>query len=694
MQITLPDGSVREYPRGTTGYEIAASISPALARDALAVRVNGEVRDLHRPIEDDADGKPVAFEVLTWDDEGGRYAFWHSSAHLMAEALEALYPGVKFGIGPPIENGFYYDVDLGQTEDGPRKLSVEDLPAIEQKMLELARQDEVFERRAVSKQEALDYFRQKGDEYKLELIEDLEDGSITFYRQGNFVDLCRGPHLPSTKPIRAVKLTGVAGAYWRGDETRPQLTRIYGVSFPKQKLLQEHLERLELAKQRDHRKLGRELGLFTFSQKVGPGLPLWLPKGATLREALVDFLKEEQKRRGYLPVITPHIGRLELYKTSGHYPYYAESQFPPMFERDAGGSARPEEAGADVVDDDRDGYLLKPMNCPHHIQIYDHEPHSYRDLPVRLAEFGQVYRFEQSGELGGLTRVRGFTVDDAHIFCTPEQVKDEFKDAIDLTLHVFRALGFEDFTAQVSLRDPANTAKYIGSDAQWESAEAAVREAAAEMGLDTVEEIGEAAFYGPKLDFMVKDALGRRWQLGTVQVDYNLPERFDLTYVDADDTRKRPVMIHRAPFGSLERFIGVLIEHTGGRFPTWLAPVQAKVLPLNDDLAPRAREVAAALLDAGLRVEVDDRSEKLGRKIRDAEVEKVPYMLVLGAKEAEAGTVSVRRHAPEGGRAEDLGAMPMTEVVSLLQREIAEQLGYSCTTANEGQQDRQHPLDP
>jgi threonyl-tRNA synthetase len=662
LSITLPDGSVREVPPGATGYDVAESISPALARNALAVRVNGEVRDLHRPIEEAA-----RVEVLTWDDEGGRYAFWHSSAHLMAEALEALYPGVKFGIGPPIESGFYYDVDLGRADDGsPRKLSTEDLPAIEAKMLELARRDEAFERRPVPKAEAVAYFQEKGDEYKLELLEDLEDGSITFYQQGDFVDLCRGPHLPSTKPIRAVKLLNVAGAYWRGDESRPQLTRIYGVTFPKQKLLDEHIERLELAKARDHRKLGRELGLFTFSQKVGPGLPLWLPKGAALRDTLVDFLKEEQKRRGYLPVITPHIGRLELYRTSGHYPYYKDSQFPPMVEAEGGDGA---------AEGQEEGYLLKPMNCPHHTQIYAHEPRSYRDLPVRLAEFGQVYRYEQSGELGGLTRVRGFTVDDAHLFCTPEQVKGEFKDVIDLTLHVFRALSFEDFKAQVSLRDPGNTEKYIGDDATWDAAENAIREAAAEMGLDTVEVEGEAAFYGPKLDFMVRDALGREWQLGTIQIDYNLPQRFDLWYTDADDQKKRPVMIHRAPFGSLERFIGVLIEHTGGRFPVWLAPVQAKVLPLNDDLVERAREVAAELRDLGLRVEVDARSEKLGRKIRDAEVEKIPYMLVLGAKEDEAGTVSVRRHGAEGGRAEDLGAMPVADLAARLRREAAEQMG-------------------
>lgn len=646
MKITLPDGSIREFERGATGLDIASAISAGLARAALAVKVNGEVRDLHRPIEEDA-----RVEILTWDDPEGRATFWHSTAHLMAEALEALYPGVKFGIGPAIENGFYYDVDLGE-----RKLSAEDLPAIEQKMIELARQDARYERIPVGKEEALGYFTEKGDEYKLELIDELADGTITFYRQGNFTDLCRGPHLPSTKPIRAVKLLTLAGAYWRGDERRKQLTRIYGVSFPKQKQLEEHLERLELAKQRDHRKLGRELGLFMFSNRVGPGLPMWLPKGAVLRETLADFLKEEQVRRGYQPVVTPHIGRLELYRTSGHYPYYKESQFPAMIEGEADGR--------------EEGYLLKPMNCPHHIEVFAHTPHSYRDLPIRLAEFGTVYRYEQTGELGGLTRVRGFTQDDAHIFCAEEQVKDEFKDVIDLTLTVLRALEFTDFKAQISLRDPAETEKYIGDAAQWERAEQAIREAAAEMGLDAVEAEGEAAFYGPKLDFMVKDALGREWQLGTVQLDYNLPARFDLAYTDANDEKRRPVMIHRAPFGSLERFIGVLIEHCGGNFPVWLAPVQAKILPITDDLSAYAEDVAARLTEAGLRVEVDDRSEKIGRKIRDAEVEKVPYMLVVGRKEAEAGTVAVRRHG-EGDR----GAMPVAEFAAQVQAEIAEQTG-------------------
>ncbi len=665
MQITLPDGSARDLPDESTGHDLAQAISSGLARNALAVTVDGAVRDLGRPLPDGA-----TVSILTWDDAEGKSTFWHSSAHLLAEALEALYPGVQFGIGPAIENGFYYDVDLSRTDVDT--LSPDDLEAIEAKMKALAKADSRYQRREVSKAEALAYFTEKGDAYKLELIEELADGTITFYQQGGFVDLCRGPHIPSTKPIKYPKLLTIAGAYWRGDETRPQLTRIYGVSFPKQSLLEEHLERLELARQRDHRKLGRELGLFMFSNKVGPGLPMWLPKGAVLRETLVDFLKAEQLRRGYQPVVTPHIGRLDLYKTSGHYPYYAESQFPPMFERSPGEAPvlRPQEANDGIVGDDREGYLLKPMNCPHHTQIYDHAPHSYRDLPVRLAEFGQVYRFEQSGELGGLTRVRGFTVDDAHIFCTPEQVKDEFKDAIDLTMTVLRALDFADFTAQVSLRDPGNTEKYIGSDAQWETAEAAVREAAREMELETVEELGEAAFYGPKLDFMVRDALGRRWQLGTVQVDYNLPERFDLTYTDEHDERVRPVMIHRAPFGSLERFIGVMIEHTGGDFPVWLAPVQAKVLPVSDAFNGYGRAVLDQLRAAGLRAELDDRGEKVGRKIRDAEVEKTPYMLVVGAKEQEAGTVAVRRRG-EGDR----GAVPTAEFAEQVKAEIAEALG-------------------
>ncbi|MFN3596903.1 MAG: threonine--tRNA ligase [Rubricoccaceae bacterium] len=668
MHVFLPDGSRRDLPEGASALDLARSIAEGLARNALAARVTPpggapEVRDLTRPLPD---GATVA--LLTWDDADGRAAFWHSSAHLMAEALEALYPGVRFGIGPAIEQGFYYDVDFSGTEKGV--LSADDLPAVEAKMKELARQDSPFRRRDVPKAEAVAFFEAKGDPYKLELLEGLADGEITFYEQGAFTDLCRGPHIPSTRPIRAVKLTALAGAYWRGDETRPQLTRVYGVSFPKQALLDAHLERLELARQRDHRKLGRELELFMFSDKVGPGLPIWLPRGARLRETLVDFLREEQTRRGYQPVVTPHIGRLDLFRTSGHYPYYADSQFPPMFEGGVAPAGEAAGARAHEEADPRDGYLLKPMNCPHHTQVYARKPHSYRDLPVRLAEFGTVYRYEQSGELGGLTRVRGFTQDDGHIFCTPAQVKEEFKNVIDLTLTVLRALSFTDFTAQVSLRDPANTTKYIGTAEQWDAAEQAIREAAAEMGLETVEEIGEAAFYGPKLDFMVKDALGRAWQLGTVQLDYNLPERFDLWYTDADDQRRRPVMIHRAPFGSLERFVGVLIEHCGGNFPLWLAPVQVKLLPLNDDLAPVAEGVAVRLREAGLRAEVDRRSEKVGRKIRDAELEKVPVMLVIGRKEAETGTVSVRRHG-QG----DVGAFEVEALVQTLRDEIAAALG-------------------
>ena len=674
MQITLPDGSARDLPDGATGRDLAEAISSGLARAALAVEVDGDVRDLDRPLPD---GATVA--VLTWDSPGGKYAFWHSSAHLMAEALEALYPGVQLGIGPAIDNGFYYDVDLSQT-DHPT-LSSDDFPAIEKKMTELARQDSRFERSEVSKAEAVAHFEEKGDPYKLELIEGLADGEITFYQQGEFVDLCRGPHLPSTKPIKAVKVLSLAGAYWRGDESRPQLTRLYGVSFPKASMLAEHLERLELARQRDHRKLGRELELFMFSDKVGPGLPIWLPKGARLRETLVDFLKTEQVALGYEPVVTPHIGRLDLFRTSGHYPYYADSQFPPMIEGQKGPAlpdgedpeARSHAPGSGPTAPDEQGYLLKPMNCPHHTQIYVHKPRSYRDLPVRLAEFGTVYRYEQSGELGGLTRVRGFTQDDAHVFCRPDQVKDEFKAAISLTQTVLRALDFTDYKAQVSLRDPADTAKYIGDDATWDAAEDAIRQAAAEMGLDTVEVEGEAAFYGAKLDFMVQDALGREWQLGTVQLDYNLPERFDLTYTDENDQKQRPVMIHRAPFGSLERFIGVMLEHTGGNLPLWLAPVQVQVLPITDAQNDYAEQTAETLRQSGLRVGVDARSEKVGRKIRDAEVEKVPVMLVVGKNEAEAGTVSVRRHGL--GDDSDQGAQAVDALRDALLAEVDRQLG-------------------
>jgi threonyl-tRNA synthetase len=623
ITITLPDGSTQEHPSGTTGQEIAEGIGAGLARDALAIKVNGEVRDLDRPLTEDAE-----IAILTWDDEEGKETFWHSSAHLMAEALQELYPDVKFTIGPPIDQGFYYDVDLGD-----QTLSADELEAIENKMRELARRDAEYERHEVSKEDAVRFYEERGNEYKLELIEDLEEGEISFYEQGDFTDLCRGPHIPSTGDIKAPKLLSVAGAYWRGDETNPQLTRIYGVSFPKQKLLDQFLERRRKAKERDHRKLGKELDLFTFdAEEVGPGLPMWLPKGTTLRETLRDTLQEEQIKQGYKPVTTPHIGRLDLYRTSGHYPYYKDDQFPPMI-FDEGGE-----------DEEEDGYLLKPMNCPHHVKIYQNDLHSYRDLPVRLAEFGTVYRHEQTGELGGLTRVRGFTQDDAHIFCTPEQVKGEFIDVIDLTLKVLGALDFEEFEAQISLRDPEDTEKYVGRDALWDRAEQAIRDAVAETDLDAREEIGEAAFYGPKLDFMVEDALGREWQLGTIQVDYNLPERFDLTYVDEHDDRKRPVMIHRAPFGSLERFIGVLIEHCGGNFPTWLAPVQAQIIPVGDDVHDYAAEVARQLRTADVRVAVDTSDETVGYKIRQAETQKIPYMLVVGDREKEAGTVSVRSH--------------------------------------------------
>lgn len=639
VKISLPDGSVREYPQGVKGAEIASSISEGLARVALAIEVNGEVWDLSRPLTSDATVK-----ILTWNDKGGKYAFWHSSAHLLAEALEALYPDVKFGIGPPIENGFYYDVDLGN-----RAFGEQDLIAIEGKMKELAKKNSAFERRDVSKQEAIDYFTNKNDPYKLELIQGLDDGKITFYQQGNFVDLCKGPHLPNTGFIKSVKLLNVAGAYWRGDEKNKMLTRIYGITFPKQKELDEYLHLLEEAKKRDHRKLGKELELFTFSEKVGMGLPLWLPKGTILRERLEQFMRKAQIRAGYDPVVTPHIGGKALYVTSGHFEKYGKDSFQPITSPD----------GEEV-------FLLKPMNCPHHCEIYKSKPRSYRDLPVRLAEFGTVYRYEQSGELHGLTRVRGFTQDDAHIFCTEDQVKGEFIKVIDLVLHVFSSLGFNDFTAQVSLRDPGNKQKYIGSDEQWDKAERQIQEAADERGLSTVAIQGEAAFYGPKLDFMIKDALGRSWQLGTIQVDYQLPQRFQLEYVGSDNQKHTPVMIHRAPFGSLERFIAVLIEHCAGNFPLWLAPDQIAVLPISERFNDYAEMVFNKLKEQDIRGLLDDRDEKIGRKIRDAETRKIPYMLIVGEKEAAGSMVAVRRHGKG-----DQGSVKLDDFVATFRNECA-----------------------
>jgi threonyl-tRNA synthetase len=651
INITLPDGSVRQFEAGVSGYDVAASISEGLARNALAVRVNGEVRDLHRPIQDSSN-----LEILTWNDEAGKNTFWHSSAHLLAEALEALYPGVKFGIGPPIENGFYYDVDLGEG----RSISPDDYAKIEQKMLELAKGKNRYERREVSKADAIAYFTEKGDPYKLDLLEGLEDGSITFYQQGNFTDLCRGPHLPDTGNIKAAKVLNVAGAYWRGDEKNKQLTRIYAITFPKDKELKEYLHKLEEARKRDHRKLGKELELFAFSERVGAGLPLWLPKGTALRERLEQFMRRAQVKAGYLPVVTPHIGAKELYVTSGHYEKYGADSFQPIKTPNPG-----------------EEFFLKPMNCPHHCEIYKTKPRSYRDLPLRLAEFGTVYRYEQSGELHGLTRVRGFTQDDAHIFCRQDQVKDEFIKVIDLVLYVFRALGFEDYTAQISLRDPENKQKYIGTDENWAAAERAIQEAAVERGLRTVTELGEAAFYGPKLDFMVRDALGRKWQLGTIQVDYNLPERFELEYVAPDNSRQRPVMLHRAPFGSLERFVAVLIEHCGGNFPLWLAPEQFIVLPISDKYHEYARQVQEQLQQADLRGNVDERDERIGRKIRDAEMQKIPYLLVVGEKEAENGIVSVRRHG-EG----DLGSMPIDAFIRNFQEQVEEMMSGRSVVVN------------
>lgn len=617
IHITLPDGSVRDYEAGVSALDVAKSISEGLARKVLAAEVNGEVIDAFRPINNDA-----SLKLLTWDDQGGKSTFWHSSAHLMAEAIEDIFPGTKFGIGPAIETGFYYDIDLGD-----RKIEEEDLRKIEKKFKELASKKEQYKRTEVSKADAIKYFTEKDDQYKLELIDGLDDGKITFYQQGNFTDLCRGPHIPNTGFIKAIKLTNIAGAYWRGNEKNKMLTRIYGVTYPAQKELDEYLVMIEEAKKRDHRKLGKELELFAFSEKVGAGLPLWLPKGAMLRQRLQDFLQAAQLESGYLPVITPHIGNINLYKTSGHYEKYGADSFQSI--------KTPHEG---------EEFFLKPMNCPHHCEIYKTSPKSYKDLPVRFAEFGTVYRYEQAGELHGLTRVRGFTQDDAHLFCRPDQVKEEFKKVIDLVLYTFNSLGFTEYTAQVSLRDPNNKTKYIGSDENWDIAENSIREAAAEKGLVTIEEEGEAAFYGPKLDFMVRDALGRKWQLGTIQVDYNLPERFELEYVDSDNSRKRPVMIHRAPFGSMERFIAVLLEHCAGNLPLWLAPTQVKVLPISEKFQPYAHEVAKELKAKGVRIEVDERLEKIGKLIRDTELEKVPYMLIIGEKEMNDRTVAVRRH--------------------------------------------------
>lgn len=638
INITLPDGSVRPYEKGTSAHQIALSISEGLARNVLAAEVNGEVWDSSRPIEKDS-----AVKLLTWNDTAGKATFWHSSAHIMAEALEALYPGTKFGIGPAIETGFYYDVDFGDQE-----FSSDHFKAIETKFMELAKQKEVFVRENVSKADAVAYFTEKGDEYKLDLIQGLEDGKITFYKQGEFTDLCRGPHLPNTGFIKAVKLTNVAGAYWRGDETKKQLTRIYGVTFPKASELTEYLLMIEEAKKRDHRKLGKELELFAFSEKVGMGLPLWLPKGAALRERLVNFLTKAQGKAGYEQVITPHIGHKNLYVTSGHWDKYGADSFQ--------GIKTPQEG---------EEFMLKPMNCPHHCEIYKVKPRSYKDLPLRLAEFGTVYRYEQSGELHGLTRVRGFTQDDAHLFCRPDQVKDEFMKVIDLVLYVFKSLGFENYTAQISLRDPENKSKYIGTDENWKLAEDAIIEASAEKGLNTVIEYGEAAFYGPKLDFMVKDALGRKWQLGTIQVDYNLPERFELEYTGSDNQKHRPVMIHRAPFGSLERFIAVLIEHCAGNFPLWLSPEQFIILPISEKYEEYAKKVSDELNNSDIRGLIDFRDEKIGRKIRDAEVKKTPYMLIIGEKEMAEGKLSVRKHG-EG----DLGEMTIQAFSELLIKEI------------------------
>jgi threonyl-tRNA synthetase len=642
IQVTFPDGNIRTYDAGTTAMQVAQSISEGLARNVLAARIDDQVKDASTPLTQDC-----TLQLLTWSDAEGKSTMWHSSAHLMAEALEFFYPGIKLAIGPPVTNGFYYDVDLMEYS-----ISEKDLEKIEQKMKELAKLKNPFVRQEISKADAIAYFEEKQDPYKLELLADLPDGSITFYTQGNFTDLCRGPHIPDTGSIKAVKLTAIAGAYWRGDEKNKQLTRIYGITFPKQAELTEHLERLEEAKRRDHRKLGKELELFTFSQKVGQGLPLWLPKGAALRERLENFLKKAQRKAGYQQVITPHIGNKELYVTSGHYEKYGADSFQPI-----------------RTPDPNEEFYLKPMNCPHHCEIFKSKPRSYKDLPARFAEFGTVYRYEQSGELHGLTRVRGFTQDDAHIFCTQEQVKEEFKNVIDIVLYVLKTLKFENFKAQISLRDKVNRAKYIGSEENWQRAEQAIIEAAAEKELPTVVEYGEAAFYGPKLDFMVQDALGREWQLGTIQVDYNLPERFELEYIGADNQKHRPVMIHRAPFGSMERFVAVLLEHCAGDFPLWLSTEQFIVLPISDKYNEYAEKVSEFLNNSDIRGLIDDRNEKIGKKIRDAELNKLPFMLIVGEKEAESNTISVRQRGVG-----DHGSMDLNKFAELVQEVISAEL--------------------
>lgn len=638
INITFPNGDIKQFENGVTPLQIAESLSPQLARDVLAASVNDEEWDLTRPVTEDA-----SIKLFKWDDPEGKHAFWHSSAHLLAEALQELYPGVKFGIGPAIENGFYYDIDPGDNE-----ITAAEFPKIEKKMLELAQRKEEIKRADITKADALKLFGDRGEEYKCELISELEDGHITTYTQGSFTDLCRGPHIPNTASIKAVKITSLAGAYWRGDEKRNQLVRVYGITFPKKKMLDEYLALMEEAKKRDHRKLGKEMELFAFSQNVGAGLPLWLPKGAALRDRLEQFLRKIQKRYGYKQVITPHIGNKMLYVTSGHYAKYGKDSFQPIH--------TPEEG---------EEYLLKPMNCPHHCEIFRSSPRSYRELPLRLAEFGTVYRYEQSGELHGLTRVRGFTQDDAHIYCAPEQIKDEFLKVMDIIFFIFKALKFENFEAQISLRDPKNKEKYIGSDENWHLAENAIIEACEEKGLKARKELGEAAFYGPKLDFMVKDAIGRRWQLGTIQVDYNLPERFELEYTGSDNQKHRPVMIHRAPFGSMERFVAVLLEHTAGRFPLWLAPEQAVILPISEKFNDYAYKVKQQLEEADIRVEVDDRNEKIGKKIRDNELKRIPYMLIVGEKEAENDEISVRKQG-EG----DKGSMKITTFAENLNAEV------------------------